>query len=63
MQGGEKKICMLGKCYSKYGRNIGIDVTMVHIYLEDRERDASLEETASRLRNRELDVSCLLRSP
>lgn len=27
---------MLGKCYSKYGRNIGIDVTMVHIYLGDR---------------------------
>lgn len=54
---------MLGKCYSKYGRNIGIDVTMVHIYLGDHERDASLEETKSRLRNRELDVSCLLRSP
>lgn len=29
-------MCMLGKCYSKYGRNIGIDVTMVHIYLGDR---------------------------
>lgn len=30
--------------------------------IRDRERDALLEETKLRLRNRELEVSCLLRS-
>lgn len=65
----EGKMCgfCVGEMLLEIYRNIGIDVTVhicekYEIALLNRERDALLEETKLRLRNRELEVSCLLRS-
>lgn len=65
----EGKMCSfcVGEMLLEIYRNIGIDVTVhirgkYEIALLNHERDALLEETKLRLRNRELEVSCLLRS-